>query len=50
MITLELGATYDGEDVVETAKLVLQLQDAGMSDDMINELLAEHKDKEQEHE
>ena len=50
MITLDLRATYDGEDVVETAKLISQLQNAGMPDSMINELLAEHKDKEQENE
>jgi DNA-binding transcriptional MerR regulator len=50
MITLDLRATYDGEDVVETAKLVQQMKNLGMSDDMINKLLAEHKDKEQENE
>ena len=44
-IQLDLEATYDGMDVVETTKIALELRDQGMPDDMINEMLEHHKDQ-----
>ena len=44
-IQLDLEATYDGMDVVEAAKIALQLRDTGMPDDMINEMLEHYKDR-----
>ena len=49
-IKIELGATYEGMDCVEAAKLAMQLRDEGFDDDFLNELLERSKDKEQEHE
>lgn len=45
-IQLDLEATYDGLDVAETAKVALELRDAGMPAEMINEMLEHYKDKE----
>lgn len=47
-IQLDLEATYDGLDVVETAKIALELRDQGMPDEMINEMLERYKNKEKE--
>lgn len=44
-IQLDLEATYDNVDVAEAAKIALQLRDAGMPDDMINETLEHYKNK-----
>lgn len=52
MISMDLDATYDGMNIAEVYKeFVKPMQEMGMSDDVINEMLEEHKDKkEQEHE
>ena len=44
MIKIELGATYDGMDCDEAAKIAFELRDNGMPDEMINELLEHYKD------
>lgn len=44
MIKIELGATYDGMDCDEAAKIAFELRDNGMPDEMINEMLEHYKD------
>ena len=46
MISLELGATYDGMTVDEVMKeFVEPMRAMGMTDEMINEILQTRKDK-----